>query len=212
MHFGTRGAFKCVQAARAAALLGWAASNVHDRVGALLFGEPGGGVAFFRPTRARQSFWRMLRALAATGETGVSAPGALPAALDLLVNLAPRGALVFVVADMAGDPAGLRAPLGRLAQRHEVVLLPVDDPADREIPDVGRVVFRTPDGARVEVDTADSRGQRAYREAWEVNRQTLQALARRLGLSLIPLTTHGDVQAVLTAGLRRRWRGRVVAA
>ncbi|MGQ9659071.1 MAG: DUF58 domain-containing protein [Thermochromatium sp.] len=31
MHFGTRGTFKLVQAARAAALIGWAASQLNDR-------------------------------------------------------------------------------------------------------------------------------------------------------------------------------------
>ncbi|WP_240992094.1 DUF58 domain-containing protein [endosymbiont of Riftia pachyptila] len=39
MSFGTRGTFKSVQAARAAALLGWAAARLNDRVGGMLFGD-----------------------------------------------------------------------------------------------------------------------------------------------------------------------------
>src|SRR5271156_6307745 len=39
MRFGTRGTFKSVQAARAAALLGSQASSSNDRVGCLLFGD-----------------------------------------------------------------------------------------------------------------------------------------------------------------------------
>jgi uncharacterized protein (DUF58 family) len=36
MSFGTRGTFKSIQAARTAALIGWAASKQHDRVGGVL--------------------------------------------------------------------------------------------------------------------------------------------------------------------------------
>jgi uncharacterized protein (DUF58 family) len=45
MSFGTRGTFKSIQAARTAALIGWAASKQHDRVGGVLFGNHRDGVA-----------------------------------------------------------------------------------------------------------------------------------------------------------------------
>jgi uncharacterized protein (DUF58 family) len=206
MHFGTRRTFKNVQAARAAALLGWAATSTQDRVGALLFGDSAAGLHLLRPSRARASFWRMLRALTATSEAGASSPDALPGALEILVRAAPTGALVFVIADFNRPPAALQRSLGRLAQRHEVVLLPVDDAAERELPDVGRAVFRTPDGMRIEVHTSSARGRRLYRETWERNREALTLLARRLGLGLIPLATDADVHATLAEGLRRRVR------
>jgi uncharacterized protein (DUF58 family) len=51
MRFGTRGTFKSVQAARAAALLGWHANVSNDRVGCIVFGDVPDGLQFFRPTR-----------------------------------------------------------------------------------------------------------------------------------------------------------------
>jgi uncharacterized protein (DUF58 family) len=204
MHFGTRGTFKAVQAARAAALLGWAAGNTQDRVGAVIFGDPGAGIQYFRPSRGRTSFWRMLRVLAGTTESGAAEPGALLEALDKLQRVAPTGALLFVIGDLNQDPTVLRAPLGRLVQRHEVVVLPVDDPADRDLPDVGRVIFRSPEGVRVEVDTRSDRGRRQYRTRWESRRQALLSLGRHLGVPVIPLPTDGNVEQLLAAGLRRR--------
>ena len=50
MRFGTRGTFKSVQAARAAALLGWQANGSNDRVGCIVFGDVPGGMQFFAPT------------------------------------------------------------------------------------------------------------------------------------------------------------------
>jgi len=212
MHFGTRGTFKCVQAARAAALLGWAAANVQDRVGAVLFGDPAGEPLYFRPSRARLAFWRMLRALAATSETGAVTGDPLTEALDRLNRVAPTGALVFVIADLNRDPQTLHAPVGRLVQRHEVVLVPVDDPADRELADLGRVTFRTHGGVRVEVDTTGERGRRQYRENWRRHRDALLTLGRRLGAAVIPLATDDDAEQVLAEGLRRRTRSRMRVA
>ena len=80
----------------------------------------------------------------------------------------------------------LETRIGRLRQRHEVVLIPVDDPADWELPAIGRVVFATRAGVEVEVDTDDPKGRRHYHEIWEQRRGQLKALAARLGLDLIP--------------------------
>jgi uncharacterized protein (DUF58 family) len=212
MHFGTRGTFKNVQAARAAALLGWAAMNAQDRVGAILFGDPETGLLHFQPSRARLAFWRMLRALAATSEAGAVAGDPLVDALEKLARAAPTGALILVVADLTRDPASLQAPLGRLTQRHEVVLVPVDDPADRDLADLGRVVFRTHAGVRIEVDTRGERGRQHYRATWGHRREALLTLGRRLGTTVIPVTTDGDLELMLAQGLRQRTHLRVRAA
>ncbi len=204
MQFGTRGTFKSIQAARAAALLGWTASASQDRVGALLYGGPHQPLQFFRPSRARQSFWRMLRALGQASEP-VSVEGdPLVDAMEKLRRVAPTGSLIFVVGDMNRDPGPLHEGLGRLCQKHEVVLMPVDDPADREVPRIGRVVFSTRDGERIEVDTDSEAGCRHYREAWEAKRKALDTLARRLGISFLPVPTNEEIHGILVAGLRRR--------
>ncbi len=146
----------------------------------------------------------MLRALGETSEP-VSVEGdPLVEALEKLRRVAPTGSLMFVVGDLNRDPGPLHQALGQLCQKHELVLMPVDDPADREIPRIGRVVFSTRDGNRIEVDTDSEAGRRHYREVWEANRRALETLARRLGIAFIPVPTNEEVQGVLVAGLRRR--------
>jgi uncharacterized protein (DUF58 family) len=63
MRFGTRGTFKSIQAARAAALLGWMAQAGNDRVGALIFGDVPDGMQFIAPARSRGPLWRTLKTL-----------------------------------------------------------------------------------------------------------------------------------------------------
>jgi uncharacterized protein (DUF58 family) len=214
MSFGTRGTFKNIQAARAAALLGWAAFANHDRVGALLYGDPENDIAFFAPSRVRRSLWRVLRALTAEAAEQAggceSMPDQLLQVLDCAVQSAPTGALIFVIGDFNRDPVALEQPLGRLCQRHEVVLLPVDDRADQELPAMGRIVFSAPDGGKLEVDTDSEEGRRHYSRRWRIQRRQLQSMGHRLGVELIPLSTEENIHQSLLKGLRLRARHMVL--
>jgi uncharacterized protein (DUF58 family) len=162
MAFGTRNTFKSIQAARAAALIGWAATAVHDRVGGLLFGDQTQGPRHFRPTKDRRALWRLLKALSEPTGAGSQEQDSLHGALQRAEKGALTGSLIFVIADFNRDTSNLETTLGRLCQRHTLVLLPVDDPADRELPDLERAVFTGPDGALVEIDTGDPAGRAAY--------------------------------------------------
>lgn len=209
MDFGTRGTFKSVQAARAAALIGWAASRLNDRVGGLVFGDPGQGLRHFRPARGRRALWQLLRTL--TEPAGVAGPAAtdcLAGALRRATRGLPTGSLVFVIADLNREVADLEAVLGELAQRHAVVLLPVDDPAERAIPEMGLVTFSGPDGRLLLVDTSDSAARDAYAQAWERRRARLKAMTERLRLILLPVATDADIHLTLVRALETRARAR----
>jgi uncharacterized protein (DUF58 family) len=83
-----------------------------------------------------------------------------------------------------------------------VVLLPVDDPADIELPEMGTVIFSNAAGELLEVDTGNAAGREAFREDWQQRREELQQLCYRLGIGLIPIGTNKDVHRSLINGLR----------
>ena len=203
MSFGTRGTFKSIQAARAAALLGWAASKQHDRVGGVLFGNLATGLRYFRATSGRRGLWRILRALTEPVEQGDTDESRLLAALQHLDSGTRTGSLIFVIAPVNQVTIGLERILGSLKQRNDVVLLPVDDPADSILPSVGSVIFSNAAGELLEVDTDDAVGREAFRVDWEQRREELQQLCYRLELGLIPVSTDEDVHTSLVSGLRR---------
>ncbi|HHC71499.1 MAG TPA: DUF58 domain-containing protein [Thiotrichales bacterium] len=211
MAFGTRGTFKSVQAARACALLGWAANSLHDRVGGLLIGDLGDRGHHFRPTKDRRALWRMLHALTDPPSSArPSPPALLPEMLRQGARGLGSGGLVFVIADFNRPQTDLRRALALLCQHNTVVLVPVDDPAERDLPAMGKVLFRGPEGELLEVDTDDAAGRRAWREAWQRRRDALNAIASRVGVTVIPIRTDEDVHHSLMEGLRRRarfWRG-----
>lgn len=208
MQFGTRGTFKSVKAAQAAALIGWAANSLHDRVGGLLFGS-GDDNAYFRPTKDRRALWRLLKALSSPARQDTEAsPQLLSDILQQSSRALNTGGMVFVIADFNREFRGLAKGLGQLRQHHSVVLIPVDDQADRELPDMGTVLFRSADGELLEVDTAEQSGRQAYRRQWEHRREQLAQIANNAGCALIPLLTDQDVHLTLMRGLQRRLRTR----
>ena len=209
MEFGTRSTFKSVQAARAAALLGWAANGLHDRVGGVLFGGGDSQTSYFRPTKDRRALWQLLKTLTtAAGNTQESPPDLLSEVLQQAAKGLGTGGLVFVIADFNRELQGLGKGLGQLRQHHSVVLVPVDDPADRDLPDMGDILFRSADGELLSVDTTDKAGREAYQRAWQQRRDQLTQLANGVGCALIPVLTHQDVHMSLMQGLERRMRMR----
>ena len=209
MEFGTRNTFKSLQAARAAALLGWAANGLHDRVGGLLFGNEKLEDRHFRPTKDRRALWRLLKAITGTTtENAASKPEHMADALSQATHGVGTGGLVFVIADFNGALHGLEKPLSLLIQHHSVVLVPVDDPADKELPDMGQTVFRGTDGELLTVDTGNSQARKEYRQAWNRRREALNSLANSMGIAVIPVSTDEDVHLSLMRGLERRSRMR----
>jgi uncharacterized protein (DUF58 family) len=210
MSFGTRGTFKSVQAARAAALIGWAASRLNDRVGGLVFGDPRAGVQHFRPSRGRRALWQMLRTLTVEGTTQEKSIDCLAEALQRATSGLPTGSLVFVIADLNREPMDLERILGNLIQRNSVALIPVDDPADWEIPSMGVTTFTGTDGTLIEIDTDDPQARQVYRDVWEERREVLQAMAYRLNVILLPIRTDEEIHHSLIHHLEQRARLRAV--
>ena len=123
--------------------------------------------------RSRQSLWRLLKALAEPGPETARSVDCLAGALQRATSGLPTGSLVFVIADLNREPMSLEQVLGNLIQRHTVVLLPVDDPSDWEIPDMGHVTFTGTDGELIEIDTGNEPARKAYLEGWEERRNAL---------------------------------------
>jgi uncharacterized protein (DUF58 family) len=205
MSFGTRGTFKSIQAAKAAALLGWAASRLHDRVGGMLFGDAGMGMQYFRPTKERRALWQLLHSLTTEGSPEKRQIDCLAQALQRADKGTSTGSLIFVIADMNREITALEQTLGRLCQHHTLVLIPVDDPANREIPEMGRVNFTSPDGDLVEIDTNNRQAREHYRSIWEKRREVLKLMTSRLGIPLMPVGTQEDIHKALARGLARNF-------
>jgi uncharacterized protein (DUF58 family) len=198
-RFGTARRFKGELAVELAAVLALAAVRNNDRVGLVLFTDRVEHVV--RPRKGRRHALRLLRDLLAAEPVGTGTR--VGAAAEHVGKLLAHKAIVFIVSDFA-DP-DLEHPLKRLALRHDVVAVTVEDPGERTLPDIGLARFVDPEtGAVVDVDTGDARVRAAYDSAVAVEREARERLFRRLAIDEVPVRTDGGYVEPLLRFFRTR--------
>ena len=159
-------------AVEVAAVLALAATRHNDRVGALIFADT---VEFVvRPAKGRPHALRVIRDLVAFRPRGRGTN--LGEALRYAAKLLRHHSIVVVLSDFRAE--GWEDPLGRLAARHDVVAVTVDDGREVELPDVGWVDMEDAEtGRRVVLDTSHGPTRTRVRVAAE---RQLQERARKL--------------------------------
>lgn len=199
--YGSQHLSKREVAAEAAAILGFSALENGDKVGLLLFaGEP---LVFLPPAKGTRHLLRIVREiLAARPERqGTSIENACR---FLLQTLRRRG-LVFLLSDFFSDP--LDRPLGTLARKHEVVALRMNDPLEKRIPKVGRVVLQDAEtGLEALINTSNPNLRMAYRKLMKRHREGVDRLFRKHGIDSANLSTDGDPLRELHRLFRNRSR------
>ena len=182
-------------AARAAALLGWVAVDGGDRLGALLLASQ--GLKALAPQRTQSHLLLLLQQLAAATRTAVMA--AEPTLADGLARLnqqARPGSLLFVISDFHDLDEPAQAELRRLARRHSVTNLLIQDGLELQAPANG--YFALSDGAQVaQLDGYDAARRAAYRRPFVACQQQLQQLCHQHAMAFVPLCTGEEVQQIL---------------
>lgn len=193
-RFGTRARFKHELAMEMAGVLALTAVRNNDRVGMVLFSDQ---IEHALPARkGRKHALRLIRDLlvASPRSNGTS----VSVAVDRLMRLLPHRSVIFLFSDFLTE--NLEKPLARLAQRHDVIAVTLEDPAERILPNIGPARLEDPEtGAVVEVDTSHPAVRSAFGARIAAADQARRSLFGRLGLDEIVVhTEHGYVDAMLS--------------
>jgi len=198
MHFATRGVFKSVQAAKVAALLGWAALNQHDRVGGIVFAKK---AEFFRPSVGRRSLWQLLKYLTEQQRHEQADEQDLINVLTKLNQGVNTGSVIFIISDFNRSIQHLKKHLIQLHQKHTIVLCCIDDAADITLPDMGTLLFHDTANNVIKVNTTDEKGREAYHTQWLKCRQRLKKDCIQLNVGLIEVNTDDEIHKALFKGI-----------
>ncbi len=192
-QFGTGARFKSELSTELAAVLALSAVRNNDRVGLLCFTDRVEHAV--PPRKGRRHALRLLRDLMTMKPVGTRTDFSV--ALERLGRLLPHRSVVFVCSDFVGD--NLERPLSHLAQRHDVIALTMEDPAELVLPDVGMARLVDPESREmVDVDTTDP-AVRAWFDAQIAAEQAArQKLFGRLGIDEVLVRTDtGYVEPLL---------------
>jgi uncharacterized protein (DUF58 family) len=130
----------------------------HDAVGLIRFDDR---VRTSLPPRSRTNHWR--RIVAALDDPGTARATHAPEALEAAGRLIARRGMIVLISDLLLEPEPVLAVLrGMRRAGHQVTVLHIMDPAERELPQATEAIFVDPEsGDEVPATVSDVRA--AYR-------------------------------------------------
>ena len=217
-------------AAEVTALLALTAIRNQDKIGLVLFSDR--IVKYIPPRKGRDSVMRLVREVLAA-EDDAQGGTDIEGALKFLNGVQKRRAVVFLVSDFLmpegkrkkggqkGEGRGkkeegsadARSSAERLlraaARHHDLICVPVSDPAEGALPDVGLVELEDPEtGALVLVDTSSAKVRRAFAACAASETEDLRRFFLRTGIETLPIATDRPYIDAVRALFRRRARKR----
>ena len=203
--YGSVGRSKAELAAEVTAVLALTAIRNQDKIGLVLFSDR--IVKYIPPRKGRDSVMRLVREVLAAEDEAVGGTDVVEA-LRFLSAVQKRRAVVFLVSDFMGG-GDFAKMLKAAARRHDMVCMPVFDPAESKLPNVGLVELEDPEsGALVLVDTSSASVRRRFSEKAEAERSELAHFFARNGIDTLPVSTDRAYIDEIRALFKRRARKR----
>jgi len=224
--YGSRSRSKMELAAEVTALLALTAIRNQDKIGLVLFSDK--IVKYIPPRKGRDSVMRLVReVLAAEDEAkgGTDVEGVL----KFLNGVQKRRAVVFLVSDFItgngergtgngergtgngerGTGASLERLLRATARHHDMICVPVSDPAEGELPDVGLVELEDSEtGELMLVDTSSAKVRKAFAAKAASDREELTKFFHKTGIDTLDIATDKPYIDGVRALFKRRARKR----
>jgi uncharacterized protein (DUF58 family) len=210
-NFGSGIASKRDLAAELASVLAFSAIRNSDKVGLMLYTDR--VERYLPPKKGRRHVLRVVRDILyhvpeATGTDTVKA-------LDVANRLLHRRAIVFLISDFetAANPvvarAELRRAMRRTNRRHDLVAVHVEDPREKELPNVGIVALEDAEsGEVIELDTASRTVRKRFKELSLERSQRLVSDFRSEGIDTLQLQTDAAYMPALQRFFKTRERRR----
>ncbi len=194
---------KLQTAAEAAAIIGVVALRNRDLLGLTTFSNRR---LLHLPCRSgRGHIMHILRScLAAQASADATC---LTLALEELYRTQPRRTLCVVISDYLRDEIEFASTLRRVARRHEIIGLRIDDPGERQLPMArAPLVLRDPESRDEQVFVGGPAAADRYRLADQAQRQRVSDAFTAARCDLIDIGTEDDCFATLHRALTHRRR------
>ena len=193
-------------AAEVTALLALTAIRNQDKIGLVLFSDR--IVKYIPPRKGRDSVMRLVREVLAAeddAEGGTDIAGAL----KFLNGVQKRKAVVFLVSDFLAPSAAYERLLRATARHHDVICVPVSDPAESQLPNVGLVELEDPEtGELVLVDTSSAAVRKRFARAASEEKEDLRKFFLKTGIDTMTIATDQPYVNEVRSLFKRRARKR----
>ena len=198
-------------AAEVTALLALTAIRNQDKIGLILFSDQ--IAKYIPPRKGRDSVMRLVREVLAAEDSATGGTD-IAAALKFLNSVQKRRAVVFLVSDfllssVKPQTSSFEQLLRATARHHDMVCVPVSDPAEQELPNVGLVELEDPEtGELVLVDTSSAAVRRRFSATASEENEELKRFFLKTGIDTLTIATDRPYINEVRALFKRRARKR----
>jgi uncharacterized protein (DUF58 family) len=202
-EFGSKSVSKRQLATELGAMIAYAASNSGDKVGVLFVSHRIQKVVPLK--KGRNHVLRIIRDfLSIEVEPGGTA---LKEAFDETLRVMKQSGIIFVISDFMAE--GYESAMKRLGKKHDLVVVPIEDPGETRIPEIGTMYFQDPETGETHVIDTTRKG---FQNEWNKHTQEFKTKLRQNFVAskaeVLAVTTHEDYAESLVRFLRKRKKSR----
>jgi len=201
MNFGTRSTFKNIHAAKAAALIGFAANRNNDKVGIYSFGGQANRFSFFRPANSKTALFMGLKNLCDENQQE-SENYSLDGAMFNLKRLGANPNILFVISDFRFISDQFEKNISLLGRKLQLVFINIIDDSDSTIPDIGKLTLEY-GNSRYMLNSSDRKAVERYKKTFQEKQGEFYKIATRLNARIIDINTKDDVISKILNGMKR---------
>ncbi|MGA0242289.1 MAG: DUF58 domain-containing protein [Candidatus Marinamargulisbacteria bacterium] len=190
---------KLDRALELAAILGFSAVANGDQVGLVLFTDV--VEAMVPPKQGKTHMYTLLSHM--INHSPASNQTSLTQLCQTLMNALRRRSVVFIMSDFICD--NYESDFRRLAQKHDVIPMIIQDPVELAMPSAGMLMFKdTEGGQEVLCDTGATAFQSAISSVLSSRKSRRDRMFKSVGVTPLTMTTTGDI----IPPLKQYFRGR----
>ena len=198
-RFGTTNQYKAELIAEIAATLAFSAIHNNDKVGVVMFSDR--IEKFIPPKKGSSHILRIIRELIGFEPTGHGTD--ITEALRYFTNVTKKRCTAFLLSDLKDD--NYENALKIAAGKHDLVVLQINDPREKKLPDIGLVSFRDLESGEIRwVDTSSRLVREAYSQHYRHYNEISETMLQKYGIDHVTITTGQDFVKPLIGIFKRR--------
>ena len=185
--FGTTTQYKSELVAEIAATLAFSAIHNNDKVGVVMFSDR--IEKFIPPKKGSSHIRRIIRELIDFRPTGHGTD--IAEALRYFTNVTKKRSTAFLLSDLYDDD--YENALKIAASKHDLAVLRIEDPRERELPRLGLMPFEDMETGEVRwIDTSSAAVRKAYNDHYLKYKNRASELLQKYGIDNVTMTTGED--------------------
>lgn len=186
-NFGTQQKIKKELIVELSAVIAFSAIQNNDKIGVLFFSDK--IEKFIPPKKGKSHILRIIRELISFEPTSQGTN--IGEALRFFNNVTKKRSICFLISDFLDG--NFELPLRIANKKHDVISVKIEDPREKELPNVGLIQFKDSESNSSKwVDTSNEEVRNDFKKNYAYNNNNMKQIFKSCGVDIIEISTDED--------------------